>query len=140
MMNIREKAAKLIDGCAEVTLASVSEDGYPRPCVVSRIQSDGLNSFHAATGMMGTKVRHFKQNPKAGANFWDGKDNGVVLTGDVTIVEDMAIKRALWQDWFINHFPGGVEDPNYALLRFDGREATLWIDGEFETISVKEGL
>lgn len=136
-MNIREKAAKLVNECAEVTLASVSEEGYPRPCVLARIQSDGMNSFYVSTGMNGTKVRHFKGNRKAGASFWRGADS-VTLTGDIAIVEDMDAKRALWQDWFINHFPGGAEDPNYALLRFDAREATIWIDGEFVTIPVKE--
>ncbi len=36
-----------------------------------------------------------------------------------------------WQDWYINHFPGGPADPNYMLLRFTGAEATLWIDHRF---------
>lgn len=36
-----------------------------------------------------------------------------------------------WQDWYINHFPGGPADPNYVLLRFTGAEATLWIGHRF---------
>ena len=40
-------------------------------------------------------------------------------------------KKALWQDWFIEHFPKGVTDPEYCVLKFTGDKATLWIDGKF---------
>lgn len=137
-MDIREKAAKLVGECNEVILASVSEDGRPRPCVLAKIASEGIGSFHISTGMIGTKARHFKQNPKAGACFWRGGDS-VTLMGEVAFIDDMERTRALWQDWFIDHFPGGPEDPNYAVIRFEAMEATIWIDGEFETIAIGGG-
>ena len=37
----------------------------------------------------------------------------------------------MWIDWFIEHFPGGIDDPNYCILEFEADEATLWIDKEF---------
>lgn len=134
-MSIRDKADTLANDCKEAILVSVSEQGFPRPCVLSKIESDGINSFYVATGLTGVKCGHFKLNPKAGACFWRGQDS-VTLTGSVAFVTDMATKKRLWLDWFIHHFPGGVDDPNYAVLRFDADEATIWIDSEFETIQV----
>lgn len=129
-MDIITKASALVDKCGEVVLASVSEDGHPRPCVVSRIKSNGIRKIWVSTGMNGTKTSHFLNSSKAGACcFKDG--NSVTMTGNVTVRTDAAIKAEMWLDWFIDHFPGGVDDPNYCILEFETEEATLWIDQEF---------
>ena len=41
------------------------------------------------------------------------------------------MKKELWQDWFIEHFPGGPTDPGYVLLKFESNHATYWIEGTF---------
>lgn len=133
MMDISMKAAALLDKCGEIVLSSVNENGSPRPCVLAKIKSEGIRKFWVATGLKGTKTIHFLQNPKAGACcFGDG--NSVTLVGRVTVRTDAAIRAEMWIDWFINHFPGGVDDPNYCILEFETEEATLWIDREFVTI------
>ena len=55
----------------------------------------------------------------------------VCMTGDVEVITDQNVKQELWQDWFINHFPGGPTDPNYVILKFTANHATYWIDGKF---------
>ena len=50
---------------------------------------------------------------------------------DVEVITDADIKQELWQDWFINHFPGGPTDPNYVILKFKANHATYWIEGKF---------
>ena len=42
----------------------------------------------------------------------------------------------MWQEYFINYFPGGPADPNYVLIRFIGTEATIWINGEFAHVNL----
>ena len=49
---------------------------------------------------------------------------------------DMEIKKALWSDWMFAHFPGGVIDPSYCILKFTSEEATYWIDNEFVKASI----
>lgn len=51
--------------------------------------------------------------------------------GEVEIISDDATRQRMWQEWLVGFFPGGPADPNYTLLRFVGRRATLWIDREF---------
>ena len=55
----------------------------------------------------------------------------VALTGTVEVVTDEKMKQELWQDWFIEHFPGGPTDPGYVLLKFESNHATYWIEGTF---------
>ena len=57
--------------------------------------------------------------------------NANIPTGEIEIITDEAIKKELWQDWFINHFPGGPTDPNYVILKFKANHATYWIEGKF---------
>jgi general stress protein 26 len=135
--NIIDKAAELLAGQTEITLASVNENGYPRICVLSKTGSNGLNKVYCATDSISTKVRHFKENPKASVCAWHG-NNSITLLGNVTVRTDREIKADMWLDWFPAHFPAGIDDPNYCVLEFSTEEAALWIDGEFVTIGGDE--
>lgn len=133
-MNIVNKSAELLDNCTEITLSSLSENGYPRTCVLSKIKSDGIKKIWCATGLSGTKTRHFNANPKASVCFWK-EGNSVTLIGKAIVRTDRQIREEMWLDWFIDHFPGGIDDPDYCILEFSTtEEATLWIDGEFVTL------
>jgi general stress protein 26 len=132
-MEIVAKAAEMLAKSSEITLASISENGYPRVCVLSKIKSEGITKFWIATGLSSVKVRHFTENPKASACFYNG-GNSVTLVGSVSVIQDHTVKAEMWLDWFINHFAGGIDDPNYCILEFETEEATLWIDNEFITL------
>ena len=135
-MDILSKAVALANECSEVILVSVGEDGRPRPCVLSKIRNDGIRTFHVATGLSGVKSQHFLKSAVAGACYWRGQDS-VTLTGDAVVYSDADTRREAWQDWFIHHFPGGVDDPNYCVIEFTAREATIWIDSEFVTLPIE---
>ena len=131
-MEIIRKAADLMDSCNEFTLASVNENGYPRICVLSKTKSQGIKKVYASTGMAGTKVKHFKSNPKASICAWKG-GNSITLIGTVNVTQERAVLEEMWLDWFVEHYQG-IDDPNYCILEFITEEATLWIDGEFITV------
>lgn len=132
---ILAKAENLLSQCQVIALASVSETGFPRACVMARVRNDGLKTIWVATGITSRKTIHFQANPKASVCFSAGHDS-VTLIGTVQIFTDTQTKEDIWQDWFINFFPGGAADPNYCVLRFTAAEATLWIDNCFETVTL----
>lgn len=74
-------------------------------------------------------------NPKTGLCY-SAHGDSVALRGTAEIVTDDALRKEMWVDWMINHFPGGPTDPNYILLRFVGTDATVWIDNEFAHIKL----
>lgn len=98
-------------------------------------ETEGCGTVWMATGADSVKVADFRRNPKAGLCY-DKGGASVCLRGMVEIIDDDNIRREKWQGWYINHFPGGPADPRYVLLRFVGREATIWIDNEFAHISL----
>lgn len=130
METIETKALKLLEKCEVISLASIDEQGFPRPVPLCKIKTEGLNTVWFSTGTSSEKTKHFKKNNKAGISFFENQ-NSIVETGTVEIVTDPETKKKLWQDWFIHHFPQGVTDPEYCILKFTGTKATLWIDGEF---------
>lgn len=128
-------AEELLAQCSHVTLASVNSEGFPRPVPMAKGHTSGCNEVWMATGADSVKVADFKRNPKAGLCY-DKGGSGVCLRGTVEIIDDDDIRREKWQDWYINHFPGGPADPNYVLLRFVGTEVTIWIDHAFAHIQI----
>lgn len=129
-------AAEMLEQCQEVTIASVDESGFPRICVVSPIRREGYGVVYFATSVNSQKVRQFRCNKKAGLCYYHN-NNSQTLTGTVDILEDVATKKALWQNWMLRHFPLGPEDPDYCVVKFTGKTATLWYEGEFETFEVE---
>ena len=120
---MKEKATELLQRCEVVTLASVNKEGYPRPVPMSKILAEGISTIWMSTGADSLKTIDFLSNPKAGLCFQD-KGDSVALTGKVEVVTDEKMKQELWQDWFIDHFPGGPTDPGYVLLKFESNHST----------------
>lgn len=129
MENLKEKAARIVAAAQVVTVASIDENGYPRPVPMIKIKDEN-GTVYVSTGTSSAKTAHFKANPKAGASIVEGY-NSIVYTGYMEIVTDPAVKCSLWGDWMLPHFPGGADDPEYCVLKFTPKSATYWIDGEF---------
>lgn len=136
-LELIKQAEELLEKCYVCSVASVSEEGYPRICMLAKLKSDGIKELWFSTGASGTKVRHFKSNDKAGVTFYDGGDS-VTLTGTMEMIEEKAVKQDLWKEWadFLrNHFEG-ADDPEYAVLKFTAKEATIYVGGAFDTVQL----
>ena len=55
-----------------------------------------------------------------------GKDTYISVSGDAAIVDDMAKKTALWNKFAEAWFPGGVGDPDLALVQVKIIHAHYW--------------
>lgn len=132
-MNIEEKAIQIVAAAQVIIVASIDENGYPRPVAMVKLKDEN-GAIYVSTGTSSAKTSHYKINPKAGVSIVEG-GNGIVYTGEMEIIADEAVKRSLWSDWMLDHFPGGVEDPEYCVLKFTPKSATYWKDNVF----VKDG-
>lgn len=135
MTNIIKDAEQLLEKCPVLSVSSVTEIGYPRICFLAKIKAEGCKVIYFSTGTNSAKITHYLKNPKAGVSYFNEGDS-VTLLGKMTIIEDKSIKEMLWQDWFINHFPQGKNDPNYAIIKFEAEKATIYINQQFETVKL----
>lgn len=134
--SLTEKATHLLSQCKEVTLASVNTDGFPRPVPLDKIFSVGCNEVWIVTAADSEKVKDFNINSKAGLSYSFYGDS-VALRGTVEVITDDETRNQMWQEYFKNYFPLGPKDPNYVLVHFIGKEATIWINREFTRITIE---
>ncbi len=140
IQEIEEKAARLLEKCDMVTLASVNENGYPRICAVSKVKANGFSEIYVETSKRSEtqgKAVHFQANPKASICYHFGGDS-VTLVGEVEIIHDLEIKKEFAQLVNLVFFKKGIADPRHILLRFRAIEATFWIEGKFRTVKYKK--
>ena len=130
METLEKKAAEMLQKSEVVVLASINQEGYPRPVPMSMVKAEGISTVWMSTGNDSWKTIDFRKNRKGGFGIYAQGDS-VCMTGDVEVITDADTKQELWQDWFINHFPGGPTDPNYVILKFEANHATYWIEGKF---------
>ncbi|MEG1603630.1 MAG: pyridoxamine 5'-phosphate oxidase family protein [Cloacibacillus sp.] len=130
MIPIEEKAAAIIKKCTTIELTSITEDGYPRIFFMNIAASQGAERIFFTTGTKTHKVAQFKKDPKSGIACSNGHDV-ITMTGTIKIVEDQAVRKSLWKDFYKGFFPGGPEDSGYCVLQFDALEAAFWIDEEY---------
>ena len=102
---------------------------------LDKIHSLGCNEVWVVTAADSEKVADFRLNPKAGLSYSFYGDS-VALRGTVEIITDDETRKLMWQEYFINYFPGDPADPNYVLVHFIGNEATIWINREFAHITI----
>lgn len=131
---LESSAAKMLNECHNVTLASINEKGFPRICVITKRKATGFSEIYFETGKSSRKTKHFLACNKASVNYHNGS-NSVTLLGYIEIVEDMDVKRDVWKpDSF---FKKGPEMPTYCVLQFRATQATFWINRKFGTYEYK---
>lgn len=131
------RAASIIKDAGTATIAAIDGNGFPRASTISSIKTDGIKNIWFSTGLNSGKVRCLSKNNRCGICYTDGQNN-VTLQGTVEILTDPDSKRQFWVDWFINHFPGGVEDSNYCILKFVANRAVLWVDSQTDEFELSD--
>jgi len=127
-----EELRELLKTTAPAYLTTVDAEGYPHTRAMFNLhhaeQWPELEAFLApareeflayfGTNTSSPKVAHVRANPKAAAYYCDGEQyRGLMLRGTVEIVDDRAVKEALWYDWWTKYYPQGLDDPDYTVLR-----------------------
>ncbi|KUO76924.1 MAG: hypothetical protein APF77_21815 [Clostridia bacterium BRH_c25] len=130
------KAEAIMREAETAVIALIDEDGFPRASTISSLKTEGISHAWFATGLKSGKAQCIRLNNKAGLCYCDGSNN-VTLMGTVEILTEPEIKKEMWVDWFINHFPGGAADPEYCILKFSTEKMVLWIDSGYEELSLK---
>jgi general stress protein 26 len=95
------------------------DNGYPNIKAMIKMESKGLNRVWFSTNTSSKRVGQLIQNPKACVYFVDFEQwKGLMLVGDVEVLQDTESRQRLWREGFEKYYPLGVTDPDYSVLRF----------------------
>lgn len=103
-------------------LGTNGEDGYPNIKAMIKMENEGLNRIWFSTNTSSKRVSQLIRNSKACVYFVDFEQwKGLMLVGDVEVLQDMESKQRLWSEGCEKYYPLGVTDPDYSVLRFTAR-------------------
>jgi len=108
-------------------LSLIDEDGYPTTSVLTPAASEGIKWLALCTSLDSNAVRRIKKCNHASISFTSG-EYCVNLVGEVEVITNADVKREMWYDGLINHFPAGADDPNYCVLKFATKRYKLFVD------------
>lgn len=120
----QEIAAKFIGKLKDSPYVMIGlNDGQHSEPMTAQVDDDHPNTLFFFAG----KDNRIAKGGQAMAQFvGKGHDFFACLSGKVGQHHDRALIDKLWDKQVEAWFPGGKEDPNLALLRFDIDSAELW--------------
>jgi general stress protein 26 len=129
----KTKAIELMETCEAAYLTTIDEKGFPRtramlnlknkkqyPSLAKLFKENNKDfTLYFTTNTSSTKVKHIEKNPKVCIYYCKQNEwHGLMLNGVIELVKDNEIKKKIWQKNWDMYYPGGVNDADYAVLRF----------------------
>lgn len=124
---------------ATAFIASMDEAGVPcmKAMLAPRVR-EGLKVFYFTTNTSSMRVAHYRRSPLASTYFCDPQTfEGLLLRGTMEVLEDPASRRLIWRDGDTEYYPGGVDDPDYCVLRFTARSGRYYNEYHSENIETE---
>jgi general stress protein 26 len=101
-------------------LGSNTENGYPNIKAMIKKENEGLKTIWFSTNTSSKRVQQLTKNPRTCVYFVDHATwEGLMLVGDIEVLQDVESRKRLWQESDEKYYPLGViDDPDYTVLRF----------------------
>ena len=87
------------------------------------------------------RARQYMDNPKASIYFYHRgrfRYEGIMLVGNMEVLQDFKIKEEIWQPGDTLYYPGGVTDPDYCVLKFTALKGRQYCDLKTENFIMKD--
>ena len=114
---------------------------HSQPLTTQNKNMDEGNRLYFFVSRNGEVATHIAQDGNVNVSYADkGDDTYVSVSGQAQIIEDLAKKEALWSPMAKAWFPGGVTDPNLALVEVLITHAEYWDVKESKMVQVAKML
>ena len=127
--NDREKLWDLIKDIKFAMFTTRHGNGHlhSRPMTTQNGKIDEDSSLWFFMSRSGDVVKDIAAEPAVAVVYADtNADDYVSVSGQARVVDDMAKKKQLWNTMTEAWFPGGVEDPDVALVQVSITHADYW--------------
>ncbi len=150
---IIQTSLELIESSRVAYLSTVDQNGLPQTRAVFNLKckemfpsltplfrgKHGNFVLYFTTSTFSEKIVHIKGNKRVCIYFCQPEEiHGLMLSGEMAIVNDSRFKKALWQDGWVKYYPNGPEDPGYTILRFNSGKVKGWYKGQPFAANISE--
>jgi len=138
MRNPEQTIGNLIDKQGIAFIGSVDQDGFPNmKAMLPPRKREGIREFWFTTNTSAERTAQYKANKNASIYFYDKRFfRGVMLIGEMEVLEDAVTKEMIWQDGDTKYYSGGVADPDYCVLKFTARKGRYYSNFNSESFEV----
>lgn len=138
MRDAQKTTGNLIDKQKVAFIGSVDKDGFPNiKAMLPPRRREGIKTFWFSTNTSSMRVAQFKENNNACIYFCDRRFfRGVMLIGKMEILTDPETKQMIWQEGDTLYYSGGVDDPDYCVLRFTAFRGRFYGNFKSEDFSI----
>lgn len=122
-------------------VASVDEEGFPNLKAMFTPRKIEGNCFYFSTNTSSMRAQQYMDNPKASIYFYHRgcfRYEGIMLVGNMEVLQDFKIKEEIWQPGDTLYYPGGVTDPDYCVLKFTALKGRQYCDLKTENFIMKD--
>ncbi len=117
-----DEALALANAAQIAMLGTNGDDGYPNIKAMIKMENEGLKTIWFSTNTSSRRIGQLERDSKASVYFVDFEQwMGLMLVGEVAILQDTASKERLWREGYERYYPLGATDPDYSVLRFTSR-------------------
>lgn len=137
MRDAEKTIGNIIDKQSICYISSVDKDGFPNTkAMLKPRKRNGIKEIYLSTNTSSLKVQAFKNNSKACLYFVDKRFyRGVMLKGNVEVLEDQTSKDMIWEFGDTMYYKGGKTDPDYCVLKFTAVSARYY--SNFKSVDVE---
>jgi general stress protein 26 len=134
-----QAALALANQSSIAMLSTNGADGYPNTKAMIKMENEGLKVIWFSTNTSSRRVGQLLKDPKACIYFVDLEQwKGLMLVGEIEVLQDAASKQRLWRDGYERYYSLGVNDPDYTVLRFTARWGNYYHGLANVTFDVRE--
>ncbi|QNM06672.1 pyridoxamine 5'-phosphate oxidase family protein [Qiania dongpingensis] len=140
MRDAEKTIGNLIDKQSVAYISSIDDDGFPNTkAMLPPRKRENIKTFYFTTNTSSMRAAQFRKNPKACIYFCDKRFfRGVMLIGNMEVLEDSRSKEMIWREGDTMYYPKGVTDPDYCVLRFTASKGRYYSHFKSETFSIEE--
>lgn len=140
MRDAEKTIGNLIDKQGTAYIGSVDIEGFPNmKAMLPPRKREGIHTFYFTTNTSSMRAAQYKENPKACIYFSDKRFfRGVMLTGTMEVLEDIASKELIWQEGDTRYYSKGITDPDYCVLRFSAQKGRYYQNFKSEDFMVPQ--
>ncbi len=138
---IKRLSLELMETAEAAYLSTIDGNSFPQTRVMGNLRNkeqcriaEELFAEHnedfliyMLTGHSSDKMRQIRANSKVTVYFCNSAQfHTLLLVGNAEEIDDLDLKKRIWQDEWKIHWPGGPEDPEFVMLRLLPERAKGW--------------
>lgn len=102
-------------------------EGFPNIKAMLNLLTEGMSTFWFSTNTSSKRVAQILKDKKTCVYYVD-QDSfmGLMLVGDMEVLQDQESRKKLWFDGCEKYYPQGINDPDYSVLRFTAKKANFY--------------